>query len=149
MTTKATEKELVSLEKQYWQAIKDKDIDAAMKLTNDPCIVAGAHGVGTIDRKKFVDIMNKAEYTLNSFKLQDDIQVRFVSDDVAILAYKVHEDLTVDGKPVSMDAADLSTWVRRNGRWLCAAHTESLQGDAFGRDRKSPVSSDNYPSVTY
>jgi len=29
-------------------------------------------------------------------------------DDVAILAYKVHEELTVDGKPVKLDAADAS-----------------------------------------
>src|SRR6266540_6516732 len=40
-------------------------------------------------------------------------------------------------KPVELDAADASTWVRRNGKWLCALHTESLKGDPFGRDRLS------------
>lgn len=47
----------------------------------------------------------------------------------------MHEELTVDGKRVALDAADASTWVRRNGRWVCALHTESLAGDPFGRDR--------------
>jgi len=47
----------------------------------------------------------------------------------------VHEELTVEGKPVTLDAADASTWVRRDGRWVCALHTESLRGDPFGRDR--------------
>jgi len=74
---------------------------------------------------------------LNAFEL-GDAKVLLVSDDVAVLAYKVHEDLTVDGKNVSMDAADCSTWVNKNGRWLCAAHTESLLGDPYGRDR-APV----------
>jgi hypothetical protein len=35
-----------------------------------------------------------------------------------------------------LDAADSSTWVRRNGRWLCALHTEAILGDPFGRDRQ-------------
>jgi hypothetical protein len=62
--------------------------------------------------------------------------VRLLGDDVAIVAYQVHEELTVDGKPVTLDAADSSTWVRRDGRWLCALHTEAIAGDPFGRDRK-------------
>jgi hypothetical protein len=31
-------------------------------------------------------------------------------------------------EPVSIDAADPSAWVRRDGRWLCALHTESITG---------------------
>ncbi len=33
MTTNDVEKKLIELEKQYWQAIKDKDVEAAMQLT--------------------------------------------------------------------------------------------------------------------
>jgi hypothetical protein len=54
----------------------------------------------------------------------------------AAVAYQVHEELTVDGKPVTLDAADSSTWVRRDRRWLCALHTEAIAGDPFGRDRQ-------------
>jgi hypothetical protein len=61
---------------------------------------------------------------------------RAVTDDVAVVAYKVREQMTVDGKPLTLEAADASTWVRRDGRWLCALHTESIAGDAFGRDRQ-------------
>jgi hypothetical protein len=137
MTTKSVEKELVELEKQYWQAIKDKDADAAMRLSDDPCIVAGAQGIGSIDAKSLGHMLQTARYTLHDFKVQDDVKVRMLGDDVAILAYKVHEELTVDGKPVVLDAADASTWVRRNGRWVCALHTESIAGDPFGRDRRA------------
>jgi hypothetical protein len=41
MATKTIETELLELEKRYWQAIKDQDVEAAMRLTDDPCIVAG------------------------------------------------------------------------------------------------------------
>jgi uncharacterized protein DUF4440 len=81
-------------------------------------------------------MVTNAPYVLHDFELKGDVQVRQIGDDVAILAYKVHEELTVDGKPVKLDAADASTWVRRDGRWLCALHTEAIAGDPFGRDRK-------------
>jgi ketosteroid isomerase-like protein len=136
MATKTVEKELLDLEKQYWQAIKDNDIDAALRLTYDPSIVAGATGVASIDKQAFSKMMKSASYTLHDFEVKDDVQVRMLNDDVAIVAYKVHEELTVDGKPVSLDAADSSTWVRRNGHWLCALHTEAIAGDPFGRDRQ-------------
>jgi ketosteroid isomerase-like protein len=135
MATATVEKHLLELEKQYWQAIKDKDVDAAMQLTDDPCIVAGAQGVGRIGRKKMGDMMRAASYELLDFDLKDDAEVRMLSDDVAIVAYKVRENLKVEGKPVTLEAADSSTWIRRDGRWVCALHTEAIAGDPFGRDR--------------
>jgi ketosteroid isomerase-like protein len=136
MATKTIESELLGLEKRYWQAVKDKDIDAAMRLTDDPCIVAGARGIARVDRQKFMAIMKGAPYTLHEFEIKDDAEVRLLGDDVAILAYNVHEELTVEGKPVTLDAADSSVWVRREGRWVCALHTESIAGDSYGRDRR-------------
>lgn len=140
MSEKGTEKELLKLERQYWQAIKDKDIDAALRLTDDPCIVAGASGVASIDEKSLADMMNAANYTLDDFEVEDP-EVRMIDKDVAILAYKVHEHLTVDGSPVALDAADVSMWVRRRGQWVCALHTESVIGDPFGRDRDTTAQS--------
>jgi ketosteroid isomerase-like protein len=136
MTHETVEKDFLNLETQYWQAIKDKDVDAAMRLTDDPCIVAGAQGVSKIDKKSMWSMLKAARYELNAFELKDGVQVRMLGDDIAIVAYKVKEELTVEGKPVVLEAADASTWVRRDGRWLCALHTEALAGDPFGRDRR-------------
>ena len=49
MTTQTVEHELLELEKQYWQALKDKDADTALRLTDESCIVVGAQGVGRIN----------------------------------------------------------------------------------------------------
>jgi hypothetical protein len=136
--------ELLKLENRYWQAMKDKDLETALSLTDFPCLIAGAHGFSSVDKNTYSKIMSSATYTVESFKLSDDAEVRMLSDNVAILAYKVHEELIVDGKPVSFDAADSSTWIKRDGRWLCAMHTESLQGDPYGRDR---VGSENRKSA--
>jgi ketosteroid isomerase-like protein len=136
MSNTATEKSLVNLEQQYWQAIKDRDVEAAMRLTDETCVVAGAQGVGRIDRKALIAMMQAAPYTLKSFDLRD-VDVHMLGTDVAIVAYKVREDLTVEGEPVTLEAADASTWIRRDGHWVCALHTESILGDPFGRDRKA------------
>lgn len=133
--TKTLETELLALERQYWQAMKDKDGDAATRLSDDPCIVTGSQGVIRLDRRHLRAMLEDATWTLRDFDI-NNVQLSVVADDVAILAYKVREDLVVDGKPVTLEAADASTWVRRDGRRLCALHTESIAGDPFGRDRR-------------
>jgi ketosteroid isomerase-like protein len=135
MTEGPIEAQLLDHEKQYWQAIKDRDVQAAMRLTDDPCIVTGAQGVARITRQAFAGMLQAGGWTLHEFTLSD-VQVKVLSEDVAIVAYKVKESLTVDGKPLTLEATDSSTWVRREGQWMCALHTEALTGDPFGRDRQ-------------
>jgi ketosteroid isomerase-like protein len=137
MGSKTIEAELLELEQRYWQALKDRDVDTAMRLTDDPCIVTGAQGVGHLDRQTLAAMLKAAPYSLHRFELKDDAQVRLLRDDVAIVAYTVREELTVEGKPVTLEAADTSTWVRRDGGWVCAMHTEAIAGDPFGRDRRA------------
>jgi hypothetical protein len=129
-------KELLDLEMQFWKTMKDKDIDGALRLTYDPCIVTGAQGVSRIDKQTFAKMMETGTWILHDFEIRD-VQVQQLNEEVAVIGYKVHEELTVDGKPITLDAADASTWVKKNGRWLCALHTESVAGDPYGRDRQS------------
>ncbi len=135
MPTLTVEKEVLELENQFWQAIKDRDADAATRLTDFPCLIAGATGIGRVEKEAFIKMMKGARYTVNNFKIED-AEVRLLSDDVALVAYKIHEELTVEGRKVSMDAADSSVWANRDGQWRCALHTESLAGDPYGRDKK-------------
>ena len=136
MATQTIEAEMLELEQRFWQALKDMDVETAANLIDEPSLLTGAQGVGMVDRKSFREMMAAPNYTLDRFELKDGAQVRQLSDDIAIIGYEAHEELTVDGKPVSMDVADTSVWVRKDGRWLCAAHTEAIRGDPFGRDRK-------------
>ena len=79
----------------------------------------------------------EGKWQLHQYVIEDkNAQVRFVADDVAIVAYKVTERVTVDGQTIPIEANDSSVWVKRDGEWLCALHTESLAGDPYGRDRQ-------------
>lgn len=134
-TTITVEQELKQVEERYWRAMKEKDVPTLEELTDFPCLVTGAQGVASIDRATFATMVQDSHWTIEDVRLSD-IRTRRVSDDVAVVAYKVRERLLVDGKPVTLEAADLSTWIRRNGSWACAAHGESILGDHYGRDRK-------------
>jgi hypothetical protein len=129
------ESEILALEEKFWQSMVDKDGAAGAGLTADPCLVTGAQGVGRIDQKTFAKMMETGTWVLHAYAFSD-VKVEQVADDVAVIAYKVREDLTVDGKKLTLEAADASTWVRRKDGWVCALHTESVLGDPYGRDRK-------------
>ena len=133
MSTTTVERELLELEKQYWQAIEAGDFDEALRLTDDPCIVVGASGVSRIDRASFNEMMKNVPWTLQSFEFKGDSETRMIGDDVGVLAYTIHQVMMVDGNQTEFDAAHSSTWLKRNGKWVCAMHTESIAGDPFGR----------------
>ena len=130
------EKELIELETQFWNSMKKKDVQAAVRLTDEQCILTGAQGVSQIDKKSFAKLMETGNWTLHDFKIED-AKVQRLSDEVAIIGYKVHENLTVDGQLVMLEAADASTWVKKSDHWVCAMHTESIVGDPYGRDRSA------------
>jgi uncharacterized protein (TIGR02246 family) len=129
-----TERELIRLERRYWEALKDADAKTAAELSDDPCVIAGAQGAGRLDRASLSKMFATAQWKLESFELTR-VEARVLTKDVGVVAYQVREALTVEGKRVDLDAANTSTWVRRDGRWVCAVHTESIAGDPFGRDR--------------
>ena len=134
-TTTTLEQDLTQLEERYWDAMKEKDARTLEQLTVFPSIVTGPQGTAKLDRAAYTKMLNDPKWTLTDATLSE-IQVLPVTDDVAVVAYKVREELMVENKPVTLEAAELSTWVRRNGSWACVAHSESILGDPFGRDRR-------------
>ncbi|MEO7456995.1 MAG: nuclear transport factor 2 family protein [Gemmatimonadaceae bacterium] len=130
--------EIVELEKRYWNAMIAKDVDTAVSMSDDPCIVTGAQGVSAITNAQYRTMMADGKWELKSYEMTD-VQARMITDDVAIIAYKVTEQLVVDGKPLTLVASDSSTWVKKGGKWRNSLHTEAPAGDPFGRDRAAPA----------
>ncbi len=127
--------EITGVEKQFWDAMKTRDPDAASRMTSDQCVIAGASGVAVIDPAMMTQMLSGATWRLEAYQFED-IKVQELDPDTAVIGYKVTEQLTVDGAPLSFTAFDTSVWRRRGGQWTCVLHTESLEGDSFGRDRR-------------
>ena len=131
-----TDHEVVALEHAYWKAMQDDDSDAALELSYEPCIVTGPHGAAAVTHAEMSAMNEQKTYRLRDFRI-DNMNVQSINDDVAIVGYTAKLDLTVDGKSFSREFAESSTWVRPNGHWLCAAHSEAPIGDPFGRAKKA------------
>ncbi|MEO8578038.1 MAG: nuclear transport factor 2 family protein [Gemmatimonadales bacterium] len=129
--------EIMNLEHRFWDAMKAKDAEGATALTDDGCIVVGAQGVSAIDAKSMGKMTAEGKWQLDEYTFNEEkAQIRMLTDDIAIVAYNVKERVEVDGQALSVDANDASVWVRTDGGWRCALHTESLAGDPYGRDKK-------------
>ena len=136
MSSSTHEQELVDVERRFWNAMKEKDAAAASELTDEQCVIVGAQGVSAIDAKTMAKLTSEGQWELEQFSFDEQKrQIRFLTDDIAIVAYPVRERVVVDGETLPVVANDSSVWVRRDGQWRCALHTESLAGDPFGRDK--------------
>lgn len=128
--------QLIECERQYWKALQEHDTAKAVELTDFPCLLTGPQGASRVDRDTYIQMMNGWSDQIRRADMKN-IHVEQLSDDVAIIAYQIDEEVLVDGKSVELQAADCSTWIRRGGHWQCAAHCESIAGDHYGRDRKA------------
>jgi hypothetical protein len=132
------EQKIIDLEKKFWRTMVDKDIEGSVAMLAGESIVAGSQGTARLTHDDYRGMAKQGDslWQLKSFQL-DDLKVTFPSDDVAVIAYTVTEEMEVEGEPVTLKAADATTWIRQDGEWLAALHTESVLGDPFGRDRKA------------
>jgi ketosteroid isomerase-like protein len=136
MATATNERAILDVERRFWNAMVEKDADRAGRMTDERCIVVGAQGVSSIDGPTMAKLTEEGAWSLEHYAVdEENAQVRFIGPDVAIVAYQVDERLVVDGEALELGANDASVWVRRDGEWRCALHTESLAGDPYGRDR--------------
>lgn len=125
----ATKEEIVALERDYWDAMKRKDGKRTAQLSGKAALVTGARGVMNIPKDKMGKMTEEGNWTLDSYDF-DDIQVVTPAPDVAIIAYKVKQNVTMDGKKQELRAADSSTWIRGPQGWECHAHSETFLQDA-------------------
>jgi len=121
----ANKQQIIDLEKRFWQAMKDDDIPTAQSLLADDSLVTGPTGAMRISPKKFAQLSRESRFKIDKFRMSD-VEVVFPSDDVAVIAYKIHETGSVKGKPMDLDAVDSTTWVRDGKDWKCALHTETI-----------------------
>lgn len=113
------------LETRFWQSMVDKDPETAMKMIADECLIAGPAGTMRIDPAAYREMTRKGQWTLKSFDF-DELEVVFPSDEVAVVAYKVHQTGDMQGQRMDLRCADTSTWVKQHGQWKCFAHTEAV-----------------------
>ncbi len=116
---------IVKLESRFWQSMLDKDADTAATMLADESLVIGPQGIKRITPQVFKDMTRDDKWRLDSFKLSK-VEVVFPAEDVAVIAYEVQEKGEMGGKPMDLECADSSTWIRDGDAWKCSLHTETI-----------------------
>lgn len=117
---------IIALEKKFWQSMVDDDTDTATGLLCEPSLMVSAHGAIKFDRAGYRKMAEQGSQVVTSFELSD-VDVVFPNDATAIVTYKVKQGIAPRGTSTSavQEMNDSSTWVRANGQWQCAMHTET------------------------
>jgi Domain of unknown function (DUF4440) len=126
-----TKEDIIALEASYWEAMKAKNGARTSQLSSKITLVTSAQGVMSIAKSEMGKMTEHGKWTLESYAF-DDIAVTTPTPDVAVIAYTVNQQVTIDGKSQKLRAADSSTWIRGADGWQCHAHSETFLKDDSG-----------------
>lgn len=117
-------RDIEQLEQAFWKSLVDRDVDIATGLLAPQALMVSSHGAMRFDPPQYAKMLQDPKHGLVKYTLSD-IEVLFPTEDVAIATYKANQTMTMDGKELTQDVVDSSTWVKLGGAWKCVAHTES------------------------
>ena len=117
-------RDIEQLENAFWKSLVERDADAATAMLAPQALMVSSHGTLRFDPAQYAKMLEDPKHGLLEYTLSD-MDVLFPSEDVAIATYKANQTMTMDGKELTQDVVDSSTWVRMGGTWKCVAHTES------------------------
>ena len=116
--------EIEQLEKAFWDSMVAGKPEVATEMLTEPAVMVSGHGVTKFDHAAYTKMANDDRYKLVNYTISD-MDVIFPTDGVAVATYHVDQRMEMEGKPVRVNVYDTSTWVRVDGDWRCAIHTES------------------------
>ena len=123
---KQDRRQIEELENAFWQSMVDDNPKLAAGMLAERALMVSGHGAMSFDPAGYLKMANDPSHKLLDYTLSD-MDVLFPNEDVAIATYKADQLVEKDGKSMSMQVVDSSTWVRNGDGWKCVAHTESLQ----------------------
>lgn len=116
--------EIEKLERAFWDSMIAGKPEVATGMLTEPAVMVSGHGANKFDHAAYTRMAKDDRYKLVDYSISD-LDVIFPRDDVAVVTYRVDQRMEMQGKPVQMNVYDTSTWVKVEGDWRCAMHTES------------------------
>ena len=111
---------LTALEESYWEGWKNHDGAPVMQHSADNVVVISKTGVKKLSKQD--EMKRYQEHTCDTKTYSfSDRAVHRVSEDVAILTYRLTVDETCDGVKSPENEFVSAVYVRQNGNWMFAA----------------------------
>jgi ketosteroid isomerase-like protein len=115
-----------ALENRFWKSLVDNDAGTATELLTEPALMVSGHGAMQFDHAGYRQMAEKGPRVLTAYQLSD-MQVMFPNETTAIATYHVRQEVSRrDSKEGDVqEMNDTSTWIKLDGSWKCAMHTET------------------------
>ena len=119
-------KEIVDLERKFWQAIVEQDAYTAIDMLCEPALMVSSHGAMKFDHDGYRKMAEQGSLVLTSFEFSN-LQIVFPNENTAVLTYHVRQKLKprATGNAMTQEMNDTSTWIRTLDGWKCVVHTET------------------------
>jgi hypothetical protein len=113
--------EMMSMEKQIWDALKNRDHDAFAKLLASDSIYVSSDVVGD----KAATVNGVKDFAPTEINLSDWKTV-VLNEDAVVVTYTVEAKGTAGGQPIPPGAMRASSaWVKRGAEWLAVYHQDA------------------------
>jgi hypothetical protein len=119
----AAEQKVIELEKQLWEAWKNKNGEPFRQNLTDDFVAVTGSGV-EVGKSKTVDDVTTTQCDVKSYSLSDN-RVAWIDKDTALLTYKADEDATCGGQKLPATTYASSVWQRKGGKWMAVFHQET------------------------
>ena len=89
MNANPTQNDILGLEKKYWDAMKNNDVEAAVKMTKFPCVITSTKGAQRVEEKDYRKMMESANGDNYKGIELENPQVNFLGKDTALISYSI------------------------------------------------------------
>ncbi len=119
--SKSVESQIVEIEKEGWEAWKNKDAKWFQANMTEELLDVTSDGVFSKEQivKNTATDCNVKSYSLDNFKFV------MLSKDVALMTYTAKQDAVCGGKKVPSQVRATVNYVKRGGKWLEALYMET------------------------
>ena len=116
---------LVKLEKQSWEAWKDRDGKFYQNFLSDNHVEVGSHG--PFSKSTVVSFVGSPVCEVKNYSA-DHFELTVFDPNTALLTYHAAQETTCSGKAVPSPVWVSSLYVKRSGKWLNAFYQQTPEG---------------------
>lgn len=117
--TNSVETQIITLEKQAWEAWKNKDTNFFQNLLASDALSVTTDGVS--DKSQIIEFYSSCE--VKSYSL-DDFKFRMLDKNSVLITFTAAQDAVCSGKPNPVSVRVSSVYAKRDGKWRNAFYTE-------------------------
>ncbi|WP_423457216.1 nuclear transport factor 2 family protein [Ottowia sp. VDI28] len=123
----ATKADIMKLETEFWQSLVDQAPEKAAALLTGEAANVAMYGIHHFSPAEYLKMAKDGPAKLTSFLFSNE-KVFFPAPDVAVATYEARQSFEMNDTVHEMICFDTTTWVKSNGKWLAAVHTETPKG---------------------